>query len=298
MVSLEREIGGIKLKNPVMVASGTFGNGREYYEYIDLNKLGAIITKSVTIKPRLGNPSPRIVETPSGMLNSIGLQNEGLDHFIREDLPFLARFDTAVIVNIAGETVEEYAQLAQRLSTEPVVKGIEANISCPNVARGCMSFGVDPALTGEVIAAVKRACRLPVIAKLSPNVSDITVIARAAEAAGADALSLINTMVGMSIDIETGRSRLGSLTGGLSGPAIRPIAVRMVYEVARSVAIPVIGIGGIMTGDDAIEFMLAGACAVQVGTANFVDTASPLRVLQGIKNYVDRHPRAFNLPRV
>jgi dihydroorotate dehydrogenase (NAD+) catalytic subunit len=298
MVILERDIGGIKLKNPVMVASGTFGNGREYSEYIDLAQLGAIVTKSVTLKPRAGNPSPRIVETPSGMLNSIGLQNEGLDHFIREDLPFLGRFETAVIVNIAGETVEEYVQLAQRLGAEPIVKGIEVNISCPNVAKGCMSFGVDPALTGEVIAAVKRACRLPVIAKLSPNVSDITVIARAAQAAGADALSLINTLVGMSLDIETGKSRLGSPTGGLSGPAIRPIAVRMVYEVARSVSLPVIGIGGIMTGDDAIEFMLAGASAVQVGTANFVDPEAPLHVLQGIKNYVDRHPRTFNLPRV
>jgi dihydroorotate dehydrogenase (NAD+) catalytic subunit len=285
------ELAGIKMKNQVMVASGTFGWGREYADYLDLNKLGAIVTKSVTLQPRAGNPPPRIVETACGMLNSIGLQNEGIEHFLKEDLPFLAKFDTPTIVNIAGESVEEYAELAARLSKETTVKGIEVNISCPNVKNGGMAFGVDPALTKEVITAVKKATSLPVIAKLTPNVTDITVIAKAAASAGADAISLINTLVGMSLDLETGKSRLGSLTGGLSGPAIKPIAVRMVYEVARILMVPVIGIGGIMTGDDAVEFLLAGAKAVQVGTANFVDTEAPLKIAQGIEDYVHRHPR-------
>jgi dihydroorotate dehydrogenase (NAD+) catalytic subunit len=289
------EIAGIKLKNPVMVASGTFSNGREYNDYLDLNKLGAIITKSVTLLPRKGNPSPRIVETPAGMLNSIGLQNEGIDHFLKEDLPFLAKFDTPTIVNIAGESVEEYAELAKRLSKESVVKGIEVNISCPNVKLGGMTFGVDPSLTKEVIAAVRKATTKPVIAKLTPNVTDITVIGKAAVEAGTDALSAINTVVGMAIDLETGQSRLGRLTGGLSGPAIRPIAVRMVYELAHSVKVPVIGLGGIMTGNDAAEFLLAGAKAVQVGTANFVDTRASLRIVKEIEEYVHRHPRALNL---
>lgn len=288
------ELAGIKLKNPVMVASGTFGNGREYNDYLDLNKLGAIITKSVTLLPREGNPPPRIVETPSGMLNSIGLQNEGLEQFLKEDLPFLAKFDTPIIVNIAGESVEEYAELAKRLSKETMVKGIEVNISCPNVKLGGMTFGVDPKLTKEVISAVKKATTQPVIAKLTPNVTDITVVGKAAVEAGADALSAINTVIGMAIDLETGQSRLGSLTGGLSGPAIRPIAVRMVYELAHSTKVPVIGLGGIMTGNDAVEFLLAGARAVQVGTANFVDTQASVRIAKEIEEYVHRHPRALN----
>ena len=289
------ELAGIKLKNPVMVASGTFGNGREYSDYIDLNKLGAIITKSVTLLPREGNPAPRIVETPAGMLNSIGLQNEGIEYFLKEELPFLAKFDTPTIVNIAGESVEEYAELARRLSKESLVKGIEVNISCPNVKLGGMTFGVDPKLTREVIAAVRKATTQPIIAKLTPNVTDITVIGQAAVEAGADALSAINTIVGMSIDLETGQSRLGRQTGGLSGPAIRPIAVRMVYELAHSVKVPVIGLGGIMTGNDAVEFLLAGAKAVQVGTANFVDTSASIKIIKGIEDYVHRHPRALNL---
>jgi dihydroorotate dehydrogenase (NAD+) catalytic subunit len=288
------ELAGIQMKNPVMVASGTFGWGREYSDYYDLNKLGAIVTKSITLLPREGNPPPRLVETAAGMLNSIGLQNEGIDHFLKEDLVFLGKFDAPTIVNIAGETVEEYAELARRLSKETIIKGIEVNISCPNVKQGGMSFGVDPELTKQVISAVKKATRQPVIAKLTPNVTDITVIAKAAAEAGADALSLINTLVGMSIDIETGDSRLGTRTGGLSGPAIKPIAVRMVYEVSRAVTVPVIGIGGIMTGSDAIEFFLAGAKAVQVGTANFVDTEAPIKVIKGIEDYVHRHPRSFN----
>lgn len=288
------ELAGIKLKNPVMVASGTFGWGKEYAEYIDLNKLGAIVTKSITLNAREGNPAPRIVETPAGMLNSIGLQNEGLDHFLREDLPFLAKFDSPTIVNIAGETVEEYAELARRLSRETVVKALEVNISCPNVKLGGMTFGVDAGLTKQVIAAVRQATTQPIIAKLTPNVTDITVIARAAVEAGADAISAINTIVGMAIDIETGKSRLGSQTGGLSGPAIKPIAVRMVYEIARSVKVPVIGVGGIMTGGDAVEFFLAGAKAVQIGTANFIDTEAPVRIIREIEEYVHRHPRALN----
>src|SRR3989344_8739633 len=258
MADLGMELAGIKMKNPVMVASGTFGFGKDFADYIDLNKLGAIVTKSVTLKPREGNPPPRIVETPSGLLNSIGLQNKGIEHFIKKQLPFLAKFDTPTIVNIAGETIEEYAQLAKILSKEIMVKGIEVNISCPNVKQGGMCFGIEPKLTREVIAAVRKTTTQPVIAKLTPNVTDITVIAKAAVEAGADALSLINTIVGMSIDIETGKSRLGTLTGGLSGPAIKPIAVRMVYEVAHAVKVPVIGIGGIMNGSDAIEFFLAG----------------------------------------
>lgn len=286
MVNLTTEIAGIKMKNPVMVASGTFGFGKEYYEYLDLNKLGAIITKSITLKPREGNPPPRIVETPAGMLNSIGLQNEGIDYFLKEHLPFLAKFDTPTIVNIAGETVEEYAELAKILNKEPKVKGIEVNISCPNVKKGGMMFGIDPQLTKEVISAVKKsATTMPVIAKLTPNVTDITIIAKAAVEAGADALSLINTILGMAIDIETGKSRLGTLTGGLSGPAIKPIAVRMVYEVAHTVEVPVIGIGGIMSGADAIEFFLAGAKAIQVGTASFIDPQAPIRILTELAEY-------------
>jgi dihydroorotate dehydrogenase (NAD+) catalytic subunit len=288
------ELAGIKLKNPVLVASGTFGWGREYSEYLDLNKLGAIVTKSITLKPREGNPPPRIVETPAGMLNSIGLQNEGIEHFLKEDLPFLAKFDTPTIVNIAGESAEEYAELAKRLGKETTIKALEVNISCPNVKKGGMAFGVDPGLTTAVIAAVRKATTLPVIAKLTPNVTDITVIGKAAVAAGADALSAINTLVGMSLDIETGQSRLGTPTGGLSGPAIRPIAIRLVYELARAVNVPIIGIGGIMTGGDAVEFFLAGARAFQVGTANFVDTGAPLRILAEVNDYVHRHPRTLN----
>jgi dihydroorotate dehydrogenase (NAD+) catalytic subunit len=288
------ELAGIKIKNPVMTASGTFGFGREYSEYLDLNKLGAIVTKSITLIPREGNPPPRIVETPAGMLNSIGLQNPGIEVFLKEELPFLEKFDTPAIVNIAGETIDEYAELAKILSKEAAVKGIEVNISCPNVKKGGMTFGIDAGLTKEVISAVRKATSQPIIAKLTPNVTDITVIARAAVEAGADALSLINTVVGMAIDIETHASRLGTLTGGLSGPAIRPIAVRMVYEAAHAVKVPVIGIGGIMSGNDAVEFFLAGAKAVQVGTANFIDTEAPLRIIREIEDYVHRHPRALN----
>lgn len=289
MAKLNTEICGIKMKNPVMVASGTFGYGEEASEFIDLDKLGAIVTKTITLKPREGNPPPRITETSAGMLNSIGLENKGIKDFIENRLPFLSKFKTPVIANIAGDSFKEYAELAKILNKESVVKGIEINISCPNVKKGGMQFGIDPDSTAEVVRAVCQATSLPVMAKLSPNVTDVTIIAKAAEDAGADAISLINTILGMAIDIETQQSKLGTPTGGLSGPAIKPIAVRMVWQVANVVKIPIIGIGGIMTGEDAIEFFLAGASAVQVGTANFVDTQAPVRIVEEIKDYLDKH---------
>lgn len=289
MERLATEIAGIKMKNPIMVASGTFGNGEESANFIDLDKLGAIITKTITLKPREGNPPPRIVETASGMLNSIGLQNKGVKDFIEKSIPFLSRFQTPLIVNIAGESIDEYRELAKLLNTVPQIKGIEINISCPNVKKGGMQFGIDKDCAAEVVKAVKQATSLPVIAKLSPNVTDITAIAQAVEAAGADAISLINTLLGMSIDIETYQSRLGTMTGGLSGPAIKPVAVRMVWQVAQVVKIPIIGIGGIMSGADAIEFFLAGASAIQLGTANFIDTQAPLRLAEEILDYLKQH---------
>jgi dihydroorotate dehydrogenase (NAD+) catalytic subunit len=288
-IDLAIEIAGIKFKNPVMVASGTFGWGEEYSGVMDLSKLGAIVTKTITLKPREGNSPPRICETPSGMLNSIGLQNEGIDKLISEQLPFLAKFNIPVIVNIAGDSPDEFAELAKMLDKAKVVRAIELNISCPNVKHGGMLFGVDPIATGEVVKAVKKATSLPVIAKLTPNVTDITLIAKAAESAGADAVSLINTLLGMSIDIGTRKPRIGAGMAGLSGPAIKPVAVRMVWQVAKAVKIPVIGIGGIMTADDAIEFFLAGASAVQVGTANFVDPEAANKVIKGIEGYLKAH---------
>ena len=293
-VDLRTEIAGMKLKNPVMVASGTFGWGEEYSELIDLRQLGAIVTKTVTLKPREGNPPPRLCETPSGMLNSIGLQNEGVDKLIKEQLPFLSKFEVPVIVNISGDSPNEFVELALKLDKVPSVKALELNISCPNVKQGGMYFGCDQRMTADVVRKVKSSTSLPVIAKLTPNVTNIVEIARAAELGGADALSLINTVVGMAIDIESGRPRLGAVTGGLSGPAIRPIAVRMVYEVAKAVRIPVIGIGGIMTGEDAIEFFLAGAGAVQVGTANFVNVEASIKVIEGIRSYLSNH----NIPAI
>jgi dihydroorotate dehydrogenase (NAD+) catalytic subunit len=281
------EIAGIPLKNPVMTASGTFGYGTEFTPFFDLNALGAIIVKTVTMHPRLGNRPPRIAETPAGMLNSIGLQNVGIDAFRRQKLPFLRTLTTPLLVNIAGKSVEEFADLAKRLSDAEGVAGIELNISCPNVAGG-LDFGNDPRLTYEVVRAVKQTTTLPIIPKLSPNVTDITVIARAAVDGGADALSLINTIVAMAIDVRTRKPKLPGNTGGLSGPAIRPVAVRMVWEVAQVVKVPLIGIGGIMTGEDAIEFLLAGASAVQVGTANFLDPLAPMKVLAEIEAYLIR----------
>lgn len=288
-VKLSVNIAGIELKNPVMAASGTFGWGKEYSEVMDLNQLGAIVTKTVTLKPKEGNPPPRLCETPSGMLNSIGLQNEGVDNLIKEYLPFLSKFNVPVIVNISGNSSNEFAELAMKLDKIPSVKGLELNISCPNVREGGMLFGCDQRMTADVVRKVKKATSLPVIAKLTPNVTNIAEIAKAAELGGADAISLINTVVGMAIDVESKRPKIGAITGGLSGPAIKPIAVRMVWEVAQVVKIPVIGIGGIMTGEDAIEFFLAGASAVQVGTANFVDAEAPIKIIEGIKNYLESH---------
>lgn len=286
MADLSVEIAGIKLKNPVLMASGTFGYGKEPSQFIDIRKLGGIITKSITLLPKEGNPPPRTAETPSGMLNTIGLQNEGIETFTKKALPFLSGFKIPVIVNIAGEKIEEYAELAKRLSKESVVKALEVNISCPNVKKGGMSFGIDPDATAQVIKAVKKETNLPIIAKLTPNVTDIILIAKAAEKAGADAISLINTVLGMAIDVETWKPRISRGIGGLSGPAIKPIGVRMVYEVSKAVKIPVIGIGGIMSVEDAIEYLLAGASAIQVGTANFVDPETPLNIIDGLEVYM------------
>ncbi len=286
MADLNTEIADLKLKNPVLVASGTFGYGKEPSEFIDIRKLGGIITKSITLLPKEGNPPPRTAETPSGMLNTIGLQNEGIDSFIKKVLPFLSEFKIPVIVNIAGEKIEEYAELTKRLSKEKVVKAIEVNISCPNVKKGGMAFGIDCEATSEIIKSVKKATKLPVIAKLTPNVTDIAAIAKAAEKAGADAISLINTVLGMAIDVETQKPKISMGIGGLSGPAIKPIGVRMVYEVSKAVKIPVIGIGGIMSAEDAIEYLLAGASAIQVGTGNFVDPEIPLKIIEGIEEYM------------
>lgn len=285
-VDLRTDIGGLTLKNPVMTASGTFGYGREFARLYDLNALGAIIVKGVSLHPAPGNPPPRIVETPCGMLNAIGLENVGIDGFVEKKLPFLQTLDTPVIVNIYGRTVEEYEALAKQIADIPGIAGIEVNISCPNVKAGGVAFGTDPEAAYRVIAAVRRQSRRFVMAKLSPNVTDITAIAQSAEAAGADAISLINTLTGMSIDIHSRRPRLANVTGGLSGPAIRPVALRMVWQAARAVDIPVVGIGGITSAEDALEFLIAGAKAVQVGTANFVNPRVGLEVVEGIAAFL------------
>ena len=277
------------MKNPVMVASGTFGFGKEYSDLVDLNKLGAIVTKGTSLEPWEGNPPDRIAETPAGMLNAIGLQNDGLDSLIEEKIPWLRQFDVPVIVNVVGKTIEEYAEISRRLDGIEGVAGLEINISCPNVKEGCIVFGTDPAMTAKVVSSVRKATRLPVIPKLSPNVTDIVLMARACVEAGADAISLINTLLGTSIDAETRTFRLANITGGLSGPAIKPIALRMVWQVAQAVDVPVIGMGGIMTAEDAIEFLLAGADAVQVGTANFVNPNAAVEIAEGIDSYLERH---------
>lgn len=282
--NLSVNIAGLKMKNPVMVASGTFGYGEEYAQLVDLNKLGAIVVKGITLEPQIGNPPPRIVETASGILNAIGLENVGVQKLINEKLPYLHQFNTSVIVNIAGKSVEEYVELAKRL--DGLVDGLEINISCPNVAKGGLQFGQDSSLTYEVVNKVRQATKLPLIAKLSPNVTDIKIIAKSAEDAGADALSLINTIVGMAIDIKQKKPCLSNITGGLSGPAIKPIALRMVYEVVKVVNVPIIGQGGIMNKTDALEFIIAGATAVAIGTANFVDPKASLKIIDGIKDYL------------
>jgi len=280
------DIGGITLKNPVMTASGTFGYGREFESLVDLNRLGAIVVKGLSLKPSKGNPPPRIVETPCGMLNAIGLENVGIDAFEREKLPFLKTLSTPTFVNIYGKSIDEYAELASRTDAIDGIAGIEVNISCPNVSAGGIAFGVDPEAAAKVVLAVRQKTTKPVMVKLSPNVTDIAEIARSAEAAGADSLSLINTITGMAIDIETRRPRLANVTGGLSGPAIRPVALRMVWQVAQCVKIPVIGIGGIMTAADALEFLIAGASAVQIGTANFVNPGVATEIIEGIETFL------------
>jgi dihydroorotate dehydrogenase (NAD+) catalytic subunit len=281
-------VAGIRMQNPVMTASGTFGYAQEFEPYLDLSRLGAIVVKTITLHPRAGNPPPRIAETPAGMLNAIGLQNVGLQAFISEKLPYLRTLGPPIIVNVAGESIEDYVELAKRLSDQEGISGIELNISCPNVADGLI-FGCNAALAHTLISQVRQATRLPLIPKLSPNVTNVAEIARALAEGGADALSLINTLIGMAIDVRSRRPKLGNVTGGLSGPAIRPIAVRMVWEVARAVKLPLIGMGGIMTADDALEFLIAGATAVAVGTANFTSPSSAERIIDGIEAYlIDR----------
>lgn len=280
-------LGRLKLNNPVMTASGTFGYGEEYAGYVDLNKLGAIVVKGLSLKPRLGNPPPRIMETTGGMLNAVGLQNIGVDAFIEEKMPFLRQFDTKVIANIYGETYDEYKKVARKLSSVKGIHALEVNISCPNVKNGGLSFGSDPKIAARVTRAVKDETSLPVIVKLTPNVTDIAAIAEAVEKAGADAISLINTLTGMSVDLKTRRPHLKNITGGLSGPAIKPVALRMVWQVVQRVSIPVIGIGGIMTADDALEFLVLGAKAVQIGTANFVNPLATMEIIEGIENYLN-----------
>ncbi|MDM8526529.1 dihydroorotate dehydrogenase [Desulfococcaceae bacterium HSG8] len=286
MTNLQVDIGGLTLKNPVMTASGTFGYGHEFEKLIDLNQLGAIVVKGLSLKPAKGNPPPRIVETPCGMLNAIGLENVGIEAFEKNKLPFLEKLQTPVIINIYGKTVEEYAELAERADDIAGIAGIEVNISCPNVRTGGIAFGIAPESVREVVGAVRDRTRKTVMVKLSPNVTDITEIARSAEDAGADSLSLINTITGMAIDIQTRRPRLANITGGLSGPAIRPVALRMVWQAAQEVKIPVIGVGGIMCADDALEFLIAGAAAVQVGTANFVNPRATIDIINGIKEFM------------
>ena len=282
-------LAGVELKNPVMVASGTFGSGAEYSEFVDLNRLGAVVTKGVASVPWPGNPAPRIAETASGMLNAIGLQNPGIDLFSKRDLPFLEKYDTKVIVNVCGHSTEEYLDVVERLADEPRVDMLEINISCPNVKEGGIAFGQDPKVVEAITKAVKAKAKQPIIMKLSPNVTDITVMAKAAEAGGADCLSLINTLTGMKIDIERQTFAIANKTGGLSGPAVKPVAVRMVYQVANAVKIPIIGMGGICTAEDAMEFILAGATAVSIGTANFANPYTTVEVIDGIEAYMRRH---------
>ncbi|HOM07454.1 MAG TPA: dihydroorotate dehydrogenase [Syntrophales bacterium] len=282
-------IAGLRLKNPVMTASGTFGYGEEYAGFVDLGRLGAVVVKGLSLEPRSGNPPPRIIETPCGMLNAVGLQNIGVRSFVAEKLPRLRDRGVTVVANVYGESVDEYRRVCEILSTAPGVAALEINVSCPNVSKGGLAFGSDPETAAQVTAKVREVTDLTLIVKLTPNVTDIAVIARAVEEAGADAVSLINTLTGMSIDVETKKPHLYNVTGGLSGPAIRPVALRMVYQAVRAVRIPVIGIGGICTANDALEFLIAGARAVQVGTANFIDPKASIRVLDGIADYLRRH---------
>lgn len=282
-------VAGIKMRNPVMTASGTFGYGAEFADYLDLESIGAMISKGLSLKPKAGNPTPRIVETPGGMLNAIGLQNVGIDAFIEQKLPYLKNVNTPVIVNLYGNTLEEYGEVAARLDGLAGVAGIEVNISCPNVKQGGIVFGTDPGAAQEVVRLVKKNTSKPMIVKLSPNVTDVVLMAKGCADAGADALSLINTLTGMAIDLERRRPVLANVTGGLSGPAIKPVALRMVWQVAKAVKLPLIGIGGIMNGRDALEFMLAGATAVQVGTASFLDPSAAQRIAREMEQYLVDH---------
>lgn len=289
MVDLSVEIGKLKLKNPIMTASGTFGYGEEFADFIDLNRLGGIIVKGTTLHHREGNPYPRMAETPSGMLNAVGLQNKGVDYFIEHIYPRIKDLDTRVIVNVSGSCIDDYVAVCEKLSPLDKVAAVEINISCPNVKQGGMGFGTTCSGAESVTSAVRKAYDGTMIVKLTPNVTDITEIARAVEAAGADAVSLTNTFLGMAIDVEKRKPMLSTITGGLSGPCIRPIAVRMVWQVANAVKVPVVGLGGIASGRDAIEFLLAGATAVQIGTANFVDPQVTVKAIDYIEDYLKRH---------
>ena len=282
------DICGVKLKNPVMTCSGTFGSGQEFSEFVDLNNLGAVVTKGVANVPWKGNPAPRVAEVYGGMLNAVGLQNPGIDLFCKRDIPFLQKYDTKIIVNVCGHTTEEYCEVVERLADEPIDM-MEINISCPNVKEGGIAFGQDPKAVEAITREIKKRAKQPVIMKLSPNVADISVMAKAAEAGGADALSMINTITGMKIDINRRKFVIANKTGGMSGPAIHPVAVRMVYQSAQAVKIPIIGMGGIMNADDAIEMILAGATAVAVGTANFVDPTATQKIVAGIEDYMRKY---------
>jgi dihydroorotate dehydrogenase (NAD+) catalytic subunit len=289
MIKMQVDIGNLKLKNPVLVASGTFGYGDELSELFDVGQLGGIVTKSLTLKPRVGNPPPRIVETPCGMLNSIGLANIGVDRFIAEKLPILRNFKTAIIVNVAGKRVEDYPEVVKRIEDAGGVDAYEINISCPNVKEGGLEFGTSREMTGKIVSSVRKVTGKTLIVKLTPNVTKVSEIAKVCKDEGADAVSLINTVVGMAIDIKTRKPKLSTITGGLSGPAIKPIAIAKVFEVFQNVDIPIIGIGGIMNWMDAVEFLIAGARAVQVGTANFVDPTASIQILNGIISYCEEN---------
>ncbi|MBR6369665.1 MAG: dihydroorotate dehydrogenase [Bacteroidaceae bacterium] len=289
MVQLNTKIGSLELKNPVMTASGTFGYGTEYADFMDISRLGAIIVKGTTLNPRQGNPYPRMAETPSGMLNAVGLQNKGVDYFVDHIYPEVRKINTNIIVNVSGSCIDDYVQTASIINTLDDIPAIELNISCPNVKQGGMAFGVKPESAAQVVAAVRKAYDKTLIVKLSPNVTDITEIARAVEGAGADSVSLINTMLGMAIDAEKRKPILSTITGGMSGPAVKPVALRMVWQTAKAVKIPVIGLGGICSATDAIEFLLAGASAIQIGTANFIDPSISEKVVDGIADYLQRH---------
>ena len=289
-VDLSVDIGGLKMKNPVMAASGTFGYGEEYEEHTPINHLGALVTKGISLKPHSGNPPPRLVETTGGMLNAIGLQNIGVKALIKEKIPNLKKFGIPIVVNVFGSTLREYGDVARILEGIDAIKGLEVNISCPNIKRGGISFGTDPRQVFKVVSRIRKASSLPIMIKLSPNVTDIAAIACSAEEAGADMLSLVNTLTGMAVDVHNRTPKLGNITGGLSGPAIKPIALRMVWEVYNKVNIPIVGIGGIFSADDALEFIIVGASAIQIGTAHFINPRVAVEVINGLENYLrDNH---------